>query len=188
MTQIIKTVLSSLSITMISCFLWAFSNTSTFEMTEEPPGLIQVTGTAGGPRVFTFEKWKIEKLNWTPENFETIEIAVLIDCKSLTHEWKDLEKNIRKKKDYFYVSKFPTATAAVIGAKKVGEHTYEAKMTLSLKGITRDVPITFQVSGDGTESNPYRAVGGGKLNRRKFKFNGSGPENEVTLSFDILLK
>ena len=54
--------------------------------------------------------------------------------------------------------------------------------------MTKDVPITFEVSGDGTEANPYRAVGKGELNRRKFKFNGGGPENEVPLNFDIVLK
>lgn len=188
MTQVFKTVLSSLSVTLIAVFLWAFSGTETFEMKEEPPGTIQVTGVAGGPRVFTFEKWKIEKLNWTPGNFETIDIAVLIDCKSLTHEWKDLEKSIRKKKDYFYVKKFPTASASVKGATKIRDNLYEAKMTLGLKGVTKDVPITFEVSGDGSEANPYRAVGKGELNRRKFKFNGGGPENQVPLNFDIVLK
>ncbi len=166
-----------------ACITWAFHAPYAFDMKGEPPGTINVTGVAGGPRVFEFTKWLINKLTWTPGDFENIEIEVLIDCKSLTHEWKDLEKNIKKKKDYFYVKKFPTALAAVRGATLKEDGSYSAMMELSLKGVTKEVPITFEV----TETAPYTVVGSGELNRRKFKFNGGGPENEVPLDFEIRL-
>jgi len=188
MTQFIKTILSSFAIALVAMFLWAFGNTPSIEMTEDPPGKIEVIGNAGGDRIFTFEKWKIEKLDWTPGDFENIDIAILIDCKSLTHEWPDLEKNIRKKKDYFYVSKFPTANAAVKGAEKMKNNTYKANMTLTLKGITKNIPILFKVQGNGSEESPYRVQGRGELNKRKFNFNGKGPKNQVPMKFDIILK
>lgn len=172
-----------LSLFILAFFTWAFDDPYAFDMKEEPPGTINVTGVAGGPRVFEFTKWQINKLEWEPGNFENIAIEVLIDCKSLTHEWKDLEKNIKKKKDYFYVKKFPTALASVNGASKNDDGTYSAMMELSLKGITKEVPITFEV----ISTDPYKIIGSGELNRRNFKFNGGGPEDEVPLNFDILL-
>lgn len=167
--------------------MWAFTDIDTFEMTEEPPGRLEVIGYAGSERVFTFQKWKINKLEWTAGDFENIDIEILIDCKSLHHDWKDLKKSIRKKKDYFYVSKFPTATASVTSAKKTGDGTYKADMVLSLKGITKNVPITFNVTGTGTAEDPYKVTGAGELNRRKFDFYGNGPKNKVPVKFDITL-
>ncbi|MEL7144991.1 MAG: YceI family protein [Bacteroidota bacterium] len=114
-------------------------------------------------------------------------MEILIDCKSLHHDWEDLKKSIKKKKDYFYVSKFPTATASVQGAEKMEDGSYGATMVLSLKGITKEVPITFTVTGNGTETDPYKVTGAGELNRRKFNFKGKGPKNEVPLRFEIVL-
>lgn len=162
---------------------WAFYDPYEFELTEEPPGEIQVIGNAGGERVFTMKKWKINSLQWEPGDYESISIEILIDCKSLTHDWKDLEKNIKKKKDYFYVKKFPTALVKINGATKMEENKYSAEMELTLKGVTRSVPLTFSV--DDVEN--FKISGEGELNRRKFKFNGGGPENEVPLRFNMTL-
>ena len=171
------------SLFLAACITWAFHDPYAFELEEEPPGVINVTGVAGGPRVFEFTKWQINKLQWEQGNFESITIEVVIDCKSLTHEWKDLEKNIKKKKDYFYVKKFPTAVATVNGASKNDDGSYSAMMELSLKGVTKEVPITFEV----TSTAPYKVVGKGELNRQNFKFNGGGPEDQVPLNFEITL-
>ena len=108
---------------------------------------------------------------------------MLIDCKSLSTNWKDLEKNVRKKKDYFYVKKFPTAKVIVKGAKRVSDLEYATDMELTLKGITKTVPIVFSVD----PSNHLKISGSGEINRRKFKFTGGGPKNEVPLSFEITL-
>lgn len=164
-------------------FAWAFNDPYAFKLDEEPPGTINVTGIAGSPKVFEFKKWKINKFDWQQDDFETINIEVLIDCKSLSHEWKDLEKNIKKKKDYFYVKKFPTAMAKVTGASRNEDGSYSAIMELSLKGVVREVPIQFEV----VSSAPFRVVGQGELNRRNFKFNGGGPQDIVPLNFDITL-
>ena len=166
-----------------ACITWAFHDPYAFDMKGEPPGTINVTGVAGGPRVFEFTKWQINKLTWTPGDFENIEIEVLIDCKSLTHDLYVLVYYLKKIKDYFFFNKFPTALAAVRGATMKEDGSYSAMMELSLKGVTKEVPITFEV----TETAPYTVVGSGELNRRKFKFNGGGPENEVPLDFEIRL-
>lgn len=162
---------------------WAFHDPHAFEIVEEPPGVIQAIGNAGSEQIFTFKKWKIEKLDWTTGDYENIKLEVLIDCKSLSNDWKDLEKNIRKKKDYFYVKKFPTAKVIVNGAQKVSDQEYATDMELTLKGITKTVPVTFTVDA----SNNLKIKGSGKINRRKFKFTGGGPKDEVPLSFEITL-
>ncbi|MEM1407777.1 MAG: YceI family protein [Bacteroidota bacterium] len=179
----IKLTTTVLFITLTALTQWAFHDPYAFELEGAPPGVLQAIGNAGSEQVFTFEKWKIEKLEWTPGDYENIKLEVLIDCKSLSNDWKDLEKNIRKKKDYFYVKKFPTAKIVVNGAKKVSALEYTADMELTLKGITKSVPVTFQVNADDN----LRIKGSGEINRRKFKFNGGGPKNEVPLRFEITL-
>lgn len=178
-----KTTLSIFLILLMAAFQWAFYDPYAFEMDEEPPGKLQAIGNAGSDQVFNFEKWKINSLQWEPGNYETIQLELLIDCKSLNTEWKDLEKNVRKKKDYFYVKKFPTAKVAVNGAKKVSELEYNTEIELTLKGVTKYVPVTFKVD----PSNNLKISGSGELNRRKFKFNGGGPKDQVPLSFEITL-
>ncbi|MEM9858853.1 MAG: YceI family protein [Bacteroidota bacterium] len=179
-----KIVTTTLILFLIAATQWAFYDPYAFELSEEPPGVIQAIGNAGSDQVFTFKKWKIEKLKWEePGDYEGIYLEVLIDCKSLTTDWKDLEKNIRKKKDYFYVKKFPTAKVIVKGAQKISDQEYTAEMELTLKGVTKVVPVTFLTDA----SNHLKISGTGEINRRKFKFTGGGPKNEVPLSFEITL-
>ncbi len=166
------------------CFInWAFYDPYGNEQYDNVPGVIQVIAHAGNDRTFTFEKWKISKLQWEVGKYEDINIEILIDAKSLSNSWKDLEKNIRKKKDYFYVKKFPTIVAKINGAEKVGESKYRSEMELELKGVKRSVPIEFEID----DQNFLKVSGDGTLNRRDFKFNGDGPEDEVDLKFQISL-
>ncbi|MEM7108378.1 MAG: YceI family protein [Bacteroidota bacterium] len=179
----IKLTTAVLFVTLTALTQWAFNDPYAFELEEAPPGVLQAIGNAGSEQVFTFEKWKIEKLDWTPGDYEHIKLEVLIDCKSLSNDWKDLEKNIRKKKDYFYVKKFPTAKVVVEGAQKVSELEYTANMELTLKGVTKTVPVKFVVDAEDN----LRISGSGEINRRKFKFSGGGPKNEVPLRFELTL-
>ena len=167
-----------------SAIQWAFYDPYASEVyADDPPGVIQAIGNAGSDQVFTFKKWKIESLNWEAGKYEGIKLSILIDCKSLSTDWKDLEKNVRKKKDYFYVKKFPTAQITINGASNNPDGTYNTEMELTLKGITKTVPLTFKIDPE----NNLKIIGNGELNRRKFKFNGGGPKDEVPLHFEITL-
>ncbi|MEL6635995.1 MAG: YceI family protein [Bacteroidota bacterium] len=147
------------------------------------PGVISVIGTAGGSNVFTFEKWRFTKAEMPDGKVENLDLAIEISTASLTTDWKDLEKGVKSKKDYFYVSKFPIARVAIQGAQPKGDGTYTCDALLTLKGVSKTVPLTFEIS----DSKPYQVKGDGMIFRSKFKFTGNGPEEEVPLNFDLTL-
>jgi len=146
-------------------------------------GTIQAIGTAGGPNVFTFEKWEFTKAEMPDDKVENIALSIAINTSSLTCDWKDLQKNIRKKKDYFYAKKFPTATVEIKGAEPIGNGQYKTQALLTLKNNTKPVELTFTIS----DSKPYQVKGEGMIIRQDFGFTGGGPEDEVPISFDVTL-
>ncbi len=149
----------------------------------EAPGRIEAIGNAGSDNIFTFEKWTFTKAKMKDDMVENIKLEAVIDCKSLTCDWKDLEKSIKKKKDYFNVSDFPTATVVIDGAEDQGDGQWLTNAQVTIKEITREVPLTFTIS----DEKPYQVQGTGELKRRKFDFKGGGPKNEVPVSFEATL-
>lgn len=149
----------------------------------ETPGTIKFIGDAGSPNEFVFTKWQFTKFNMPNEQVEKIQLEVEINTSSLTTDWKDLEKSIRKKKDYFYVKKFPKAYITINGATLQEDGRYTTSSTLSLKGISKEVPLQFTIS----KEKPYVVEGSGVIKRRKFNFTGDGPKNEVPISFKVIL-
>lgn len=150
---------------------------------EDAPGKIEFIGDAGSPNVFVFRKWAIDDVQVPEGDLEKVKINLTIQTGSLETQWKDLEKNIRKKKDYFYAKKFPRASVSIDGAKRMEDGSYSAEAILSLKGVTRPVNISFTAS----ETAPYQIKGSGIITRQKFKFTGSGPKDEVPVNFEITL-
>ncbi|MEM9934286.1 MAG: YceI family protein [Bacteroidota bacterium] len=150
---------------------------------EDTPGTIQAIGNAGSDQVFTFTKWNFTKAQLPEENMENIQLEIEINTSSLSCDWKDLEKNIKKKKDYFYVKKFPTASIAIDGATKNEDGTYTTEAMLSLRNKEKPVTLTFSVS----EEKPYQVKGEGIIQRRQFGFSGNGPKDEVPVSFEVTL-
>ncbi len=150
-----------------------------------PPGTITVTSDASSDNKneFTFEKWRFTKAELPNGKVEDLQIALEISTASLTTSWKDLEKNIRKKPDYFHVDKFPKASVTIAGAVPSGDGKYTCDALLTLKGVSKVVPLTFSIS----DTAPYRVQGEGIVFRSKFKFSGNGPDEEVPLRFDVVL-
>ncbi len=147
------------------------------------PGVISAIGSAGGANTFTFEKWRFTKAEMPDDKIENISLAIEISTASLTTDWKDLEKSIRSKKDYFYASKFPIARVSIDGATAQGDGKYTCDALVTLKGVSKTVPLTFQIS----DSKPYQVKGEGLIFRSKFKFTGKGADEKVPLSFEVTL-
>lgn len=147
------------------------------------PGLIQAIGNAGGDQVLTFQKWKF--INTTiPENkVENIQVSLEINTSSITCDWKDLEKGLKKKKDYFYIKKFPKAIVEIDGAKATEDGNYQTDAEMTIRGITKKVPLTFTIS----DTIPYQVKGEGLIIRQDFGFTGGGPKDEVPIMFDVIL-
>ncbi|MEM0995129.1 MAG: YceI family protein [Bacteroidota bacterium] len=169
---------------LVLALLFALSFTQIgIEETGSSPGVIQAIGDAGSPQVFTFQKWKFTEAAMPEDQVENIQLGIEINTSSLTCDWKDLQQNIRKKKDYFYIKKFPTASVAIDGATAIGDGQYKTQAMLTLKKHTKPVELTFTIS----ESKPYQVKGEGVITRQDFGFNGGGPKDEVPISFDVTL-
>ena len=140
----------------------------------EAPGTITFIGNAGSDNLFTVNNWKFDRLAnlADPEN---IEVTAILDMTSITCDWKALEKNLHKKKDYFHSKKFNTSQLTIDGAEAQDDGSYLAHAELSLKGVSRTVPISFTLTGEG----PYELEASATIERRKFRFTGNGPKDEV---------
>lgn len=152
---------------------------------DQAPGEISFTGNAGSDNVFTVERWKFTEVANVGEP-EHIRVRAELDMTSLRTGWAELLKNLKKKKDYFYVKKYATATIAIDGAQAIGEGQYRTAALLSLKGVTKPVPLTFTLteSDDGT----FHVDAWGEINRREFNFTGGGPKDvvPVTVSAELV--
>lgn len=144
----------------------------------DTPGTLTVTAEAGADQVFTFERWQILNFEIMNDDWETVQAEVQIDHNSLQNDWEELEYSIRTKKDYFHSDKFPTSTVFINGATRNEDGSYTANATLNIKGVSGELPLQFEVV-DGI------ITGGTTFNRRKFKFKGKGPANEVEVNFSF---
>ncbi|MEM8523143.1 MAG: YceI family protein [Bacteroidota bacterium] len=144
------------------------------------PGIIQAIGDAGSPQVFTFQKWEFSKAEMPENKIENIQLEIEINTSSLTCDWKDLQKSIRKKKDYFYVKKFPKAIVKIDGAEAAEDGKYKTQAMLTLKKYTKPVELIFTVEGKEVK-------GEGVITRQDFGFTGGGPKDEVPISFEVTL-
>ncbi len=160
-----------------------FSSFVGYDTVGDAPGTLQFIGSAGGDNTFTFQKWQFTHVELPEDNFEKIKATVEINASSFTCDWKDLEVNVKKKKDYFFVKKFPSVNVVIDGAQKQEDGTYTTDASLTLKGVTKVVPLTFTVS----ETAPYQVTGSAVVMRSEFKFNGDGPKEEVPVKFDFTL-
>lgn len=169
-------------ITISTLFLFAFTQVEKGNM-KDTPGLIQAIGNAGSDQFFTFRKWDFTKVEMPNEQVENIQLELEINTSSISCDWKDLEKGVKKKKDYFFIKKFPKATVSINGATANNNGTYTADAVLTLKTHTRAVPVTFTIS----DTKPYQVKGEGVITRQDFGFTGGGPKDEVPVLFEVVL-
>lgn len=168
---------------LVSCiFFFAFTLVETAHLADTP-GLIQAIGNAGSDQIFTFKKWAFTKVEMEDDKIENINLELVINTSSLSCDWKELEKSIKKKKDYFFIKKFPKATVKIDGASANENGTYTANAILTLKKYTKAVPVTFTIS----DTRPYEVKGTGVITRQDFGFTGGGPKDEVPIKFAATL-
>ena len=172
------------SIIRIALFVFISSSIFSFIGYDKtpPPGVIEVIGDAGSPNVFTFNQWNFSTFEIPNGDLTHIHAIAEINTSSLSCEWKDLQKSVRKKKDYFYVKKFPTATVEVKGAQLLADGSYETDAMLTLKNFTKPVKLRFQVSG----TNPITIEGKGEMKRQSWGFTGGGPKDIVPINFTFI--
>ncbi len=146
------------------------------------PGSITFTTDAGAKSDFKVGRWKFNQCDIKEDAIEKLQVEAELDMSSLDCSWRELEKSVKKKTDYFYIKKFPKATLRVNGATKVKDNEYSAVATLTLRDIARPVTLTFNTS---KEDKTLKIKGIGTVNRRDHEFTGDGPKDLVPVSFEF---
>jgi polyisoprenoid-binding protein YceI len=135
----------------------------------------------------TFHKFSAD-IEFAPDALASSRFDVQIDLKSVDSMDKDRDTTIRGS-DIFDVAHWPTAHYITRSFSKTATG-YTAVGALTLRGVTKDVPIDFQFKQAGTGAT---LEGSAKLKRLDF---GAGQgdwkstewvADSVNLSFDLLL-
>lgn len=149
---------------------------------------LEFTGVqAGAPFKAVFHKWSAS-IDFSPEALASSHFDVLIDLASVDSEDKDRDDTIRGP-DIFDVAHHPSARYVTRSIQKTSSG-YAASGSLTLHGVTRDVPIAFTFSGAGASA---RLSGDAKLARLDFGVgqgdwkNTDEVKNEVSVAFTLTL-
>lgn len=150
---------------------------------------LEFTGVqAGAEFKAVFHKFTAN-VDFSPDALASSRIDVQIDMNSVDSLDKDRDTTMRGK-DVFDVAHDPTAhyTTKIIARTATG---YSAAGSLTLHGVTKDLPIEFQFTPSGTGA---KLSGSAKLNRLDFDV-GQGDwkstdtvGNAVKISFALVLK
>jgi polyisoprenoid-binding protein YceI len=99
-----------------------------------------------------------------------------IDLKSITTGHDQRDEHLRSA-DFFEVETYPTMTYRSTGARfEDGNYVLDGELTL--KGVTRNVPLVLELNGFGPDNYGGTRAGftaSGEINRRDFNVNFSAP-------------
>jgi polyisoprenoid-binding protein YceI len=117
-----------------------------------------------------------------------------IDLASITTGQEQRDEHIRSA-DFFEVETYPTMSYRSTGVRADGDH-YVLDGELTLKGVTRSVPLTLELNGFGPDAYGGTRAGftaTGEINRKDFGVNfnaalqngGAVVSDKVTLQLEI---
>lgn len=112
----------------------------------------------------------------TAEDLLKSTVTAEIDLKSISTGQEQRDAHIRSA-DFFEVETYPTMTYTAAGISVVdGEYVLDGELTL--KGVTRSVPLRLELNGFGPDAYGGVRAGftaTGELNRRDFNVNFNAP-------------
>ena len=103
-------------------------------------------------------------------------VTAEIDLSSISTGQEQRDEHI-KSADFFEVETYPTMTYRSTGVRRHGDdHSLDGKLTL--KGVTKDVPLRLELNGFGPDAYGGTRAGfsaTGEINRRDFNVNFNAP-------------
>lgn len=113
----------------------------------------------------------------------SVDIAVDINSISTHNETRD---NHLRSADFFEVEQYPEMTYRASGVRQDGEN-FVLDGELTLKGVTRVVPLTFELNG--FSADPWGGTRAGfsgtaQINRKDFNVNFEGVQNGLAVVGD----
>jgi polyisoprenoid-binding protein YceI len=174
--------ISILCVVAVATFLCSFVG---IRNAAENPGTITFITDAGMTSTFTVGNWSFSKCEIKADAVEKLQIEAEMDMSSIDCSWKELETSVKKKKDYFYIKKFPKAMLSINGATKIKDNEYTCAATLKLRDISKPITLSFTTS---SSDKGLMIKGTGTVNRKDHEFTGDGPKDLVPVSFEFLVK
>jgi polyisoprenoid-binding protein YceI len=90
-----------------------------------------------------FERFKVVKASFDPAKIEGGTATIEVDLASLSSASPKRDAHLRD--GYFEIGKFATATIDVGNVKKKADKTFTADAKVSLHGVDKTIPVTFEV-------------------------------------------
>lgn len=122
----------------------------------------------------------------TTENPLESRVEVEVDLNSISTHNEGRDGHLRSA-DFFEVETYPTMTYRSTGVRQDGDK-FVLDGELTLKGVTRSVPLTFEVNGIGENPLAGTTVGGfsghTSINRKDFNVNFEGVQNGIAVVSD----
>lgn len=119
-----------------------------------------------------FDSWHFTEIDIPDGDLEKGSVTFVVDLVSVWEKAEDLAKHLRNS-DFFEVETFATSTVKIHSAKKQADGSYDATATIDLHGVTKDVPVSFQVVSE----SPLQIEGEATMSRLAF---GVGEEGSIT--------
>jgi len=122
----------------------------------------------------------------TAENPLESSVDIEVDLNSITTNQEQRDGHLRSA-DFFEVETYPTMTYKAAGARQDGDK-FVLDGELTLKGVTKVVPLTFELNGIG--ENPLAGgtvagfSGSATINRKDFNVNFEGVQNGIAIVSD----
>jgi polyisoprenoid-binding protein YceI len=121
----------------------------------------------------------------TAENPLESSVHIAVDLNSINTNNSHRDDHLRSP-DFFEVETHPEMTYTATAARQDGEN-FVLDGELSLKGVTRTVPLTFELNGITTDPWGGTRAGfsaTGQINRRDFNVNFEGVQNGLAVVAD----
>ncbi len=132
--------------------------------TIQPGGRLGFSVSNGGDTIRgTFSDWS-GAIRFDPEDPESADISISISLTSASVGDATMD-GMLSGADFFATAANPTATWRSNSVRRTGPGRYSADGTLSLKGVSRRVPLTFTLSGEGLRR---RVEGSATIDRTTF--------------------
>jgi polyisoprenoid-binding protein YceI len=121
----------------------------------------------------------------TTDDLSTASVEVAIDLTTINTNNAQRDGHL-KSADFFEVETYPEMTYRATGLRTDGDR-FVLDGELSLKGVTKTVPLTFDLNGFGPD--PYGGTrvgfsGDAEINRKDFGVNFEGVQNGIAVVAD----
>lgn len=161
----------------------AEENLPQWEVAEDAARVVVVARAMGAPIEGTFDRMTAA-VRFDPRRIGESHATVEIDMNSFSSANADIEREIKKKK-WFDVETHPSAHFETTSFRALGDGRYEAVGQLTVKGVTRDLTVPFNLSpgppGDLSDSASVSAEF--SINRTDFNI-GEGEWTDTNLVAD----